>query len=391
MLRGELTRPEIRIVRVPMANSLASSLDAVKVYPSQQDVPDDQMVPSLVYSGSRNWTMTVLEVIDRARETPGGAYVPNSTCARRFHSCTGDEDKVSCIDDFALGKFPVISCTMALGLGQNWKRVRMVVHMGRGDPASICQMVGRCGRDGKLGLAVLFMEKNRRGGKNHIDMFRRGAVQTDLDRMDALAITPLCLRVAFSLDNLLGYVPLWADNPSYIREVAREVAAGMPKCRCSNCAPVEAETLLECLTITNQDNFDMVMRDELAPPSKYNLKHKYPSRAAPVEKRKFTPANEAEIKEFTGLLFHDMIAYYDNIVSPGGSVQGCDLFDEDDCVAILANLDNISDAPSLRNIVGGECFVGQLEWLHKWICDFRTSATHTRSIATQGPAASKKS
>ncbi|POW04143.1 hypothetical protein PSHT_11373 [Puccinia striiformis] len=110
-------------------------------------------------------------------------------------------------------------------------------------------------------------------------MFRRGAVQTDLDRMDALAITPLCLRVAFSLDNLLGYVPLWADDPSYIREVAREVAAGMPKCRCSNCAPVEAETLLECLTITNQDNFDMVMRDELAPPSKYNLKHKYPSRA----------------------------------------------------------------------------------------------------------------
>ncbi|POW04136.1 hypothetical protein PSHT_11374 [Puccinia striiformis] len=86
-----------------------------------------------------------------------------------------------------------------------------------------------------------------------------------------------------------------------------------------------------------------------------------------------------------------MIAYYDNVVSPGGSVQGCDLFDEDDCVAILANLDNISDAPSLRNIVGGECFVGQLEWLHKWICDFRTSATHTRSIATQGPAASKKS
>ncbi|KAI7949393.1 hypothetical protein MJO28_008214 [Puccinia striiformis f. sp. tritici] len=391
MLRGELTRPEIRIVRVPMANSLASSLDAVKVYPSQQDVPDDQMVPSLVYSGSRNRTMTVLEVIDRACETPGGAYVPNSTCARRFHSCTGDEDKVSCIDDFALGKFPVISCTMALGLGQNWKRVRMVVHMGRGDPASICQMVGRCGRDGKLGLAVLFMEKNRRGGKNHIDMFRCGAVQTDLDRMDALAITPLCLRVAFLLDNLLGYVPLWADDPSYIREVAREVAAGMPKCRCSNCAPVEAETLLECLTITNQDNFDMVMRDELAPPSKYNLKHKYPSRAAPVKKRKFTPADEAEIKEFTGLLLHDMIASYDNVVSPGGSVQGCDLFDEDDCVAILANLDNISDAPSLRNIVGGECFVGQLEWLHKWICDFRTSATHTQSIATQGPAASKKS
>jgi superfamily II DNA helicase RecQ len=90
---------------------------------------------------------------------------------------------------------------MALGLGQNWKRVRMVAHMGRGDPASICQMVGRCGRDGSPGLAVMFVEKTRRGGKNRLDQFVRDAPQNDLDRMDALAITPLCLRVSFYIDN----------------------------------------------------------------------------------------------------------------------------------------------------------------------------------------------
>ncbi|KNE90859.1 hypothetical protein PSTG_15725, partial [Puccinia striiformis f. sp. tritici PST-78] len=55
---------------------------------------------------------------------------------------------------------------MALGLGQNWKRVRKVVHMGKGDPASTSQMIGRCGRDGRPGLAVLFVEKTRRKGKN---------------------------------------------------------------------------------------------------------------------------------------------------------------------------------------------------------------------------------
>ncbi|KAA1103186.1 ATP-dependent DNA helicase sgs1 [Puccinia graminis f. sp. tritici] len=203
ILRGELTRPEIRILRFPMANSLASSLDLIKVFPSSKEVADLDMVPSLVYSGSRNRTATVLDVIDRARETPGGALQPDSLCARRFHSCTGDEDKITCVEDFASGSFPVISCTMALGLGQNWKRVRMVAHMGRGDPASICQMIGRCGRDGKKGLAILFVEKTRRNGKNHIDRFVRGATQTDLDRMDALAITTLCLRVAFALDNRL--------------------------------------------------------------------------------------------------------------------------------------------------------------------------------------------
>jgi len=184
-----------------MDYSLASALDVIKIFPSKKDVPDSSMVPTLVYSGSRNRTLTVLEVIDRARETPGGAFIANSSCARRFHSCTGEGDKVTCVDDFAQGKFPVISCTMALGLGQNWKRVRFVSHLGCGDPASIGQMIGRCGRDGKKGLAVMFVEKTRRGGKNHIDQFVRDSPQSDPDRMDALAITPLCIRVCFSIDN----------------------------------------------------------------------------------------------------------------------------------------------------------------------------------------------
>ncbi|KAH9466977.1 hypothetical protein Pst134EB_002014 [Puccinia striiformis f. sp. tritici] len=148
MIKGELTRPEIRMIRLTMTKSLASSLDVINLFPSCRDVPDDKMVPALVYSGSRNCTMTVMEVMDLACETPGGAYRPNSSCIRRFHSCTGDEDKKTCAKDFASGKFPVISCSMALGLGQNWKRVRMVAHVGQGDPANIFQMIGRCGRAG---------------------------------------------------------------------------------------------------------------------------------------------------------------------------------------------------------------------------------------------------
>jgi ATP-dependent DNA helicase RecQ len=207
ILRGELTRPEIRIIRVTMDYSLASTLDLVKLFPSSKDVLDDDLVPSLIYSSSRNRTLTAMAVIDMARETPGAAFMPPSTCIRRFHSCTGDQDKVDCIDDFASGRFPLISCTMALGLGQNWKRVRLVVHIGRGDPASVCQMIGRCGRDGRPGLAIMLVEKNLRNGKNSVDQFAPGALQTDPDRMDALAITPVCLRIAFSLDNLYVFVP----------------------------------------------------------------------------------------------------------------------------------------------------------------------------------------
>jgi hypothetical protein len=47
-----------------MLKSLASSLDVIRVFPSAKDVANQDMVPCLVYSGSRNRTMTVLEVID---------------------------------------------------------------------------------------------------------------------------------------------------------------------------------------------------------------------------------------------------------------------------------------------------------------------------------------
>jgi superfamily II DNA helicase RecQ len=212
IIRAELTRPKIRIVRIPMEGSMVSCHDLIKVFPSVNDVSNEDLVPTLVYSGSRNRTLTALEVISMARETPADSMNPSSTCALRYHSCTGDLDKNDCVEDFATGKVPIVSCTMALGLGQNWKRVRMVVHMGRGDPASVVQMIGRCGRDGRPGLAILFVEKNRRNGKNSVDEFHNDAIQSDDDRMDALAVTPVCLRVAFSIDNLYVYLVVLPDS-----------------------------------------------------------------------------------------------------------------------------------------------------------------------------------
>ncbi|EHS63911.1 uncharacterized protein PGTG_20892 [Puccinia graminis f. sp. tritici CRL 75-36-700-3] len=67
MIHGELTRPEIRIIRIPMEKSLASSLDLIKLFPSASDVSNSDLVPSLVYSGSRNRTLTVMEVIHPCR------------------------------------------------------------------------------------------------------------------------------------------------------------------------------------------------------------------------------------------------------------------------------------------------------------------------------------
>ncbi|KAA1098389.1 ATP-dependent DNA helicase sgs1 [Puccinia graminis f. sp. tritici] len=387
-LHGELTRPEIRMIRVTMENSLASSLDAIKLFPSSKDVPDDQMVPGLVYSGSRNRTLTVLEVIDRARETPGKAFLPNGLCARRFHSCTGDKDKVTTVDDFANGVYPVVSCTMALGLGQNWKRVRMVAHMGRGDPASICQMIGRCGRDGKAGLAVMFVEKTRRGGKNRIEQFVRGEPQNDLDRMDAMAITPLCLRVAFAMDNTDGYVPLWADDPNYLQEVARQEKAGMCACRCSNCETEKSDRLLEHLVHANLSNFDSILDDTFSTSQPYNLRHKYPQKKTTMRKRKFTEADDQEISDFSARLVGDLSQHYDDHIAPEGTILASHFFGEEDCKAILASIDSIYSGNDLRGVIGGDCFPGESDWIYQWLCDFKSSGTMQQS--SSGPLPKKR-
>ena len=73
--------------------------------------------------------------------------------------------KVNSISQFTNKKYPYVTCTMALVLGQNWKQVHKVFHMGRANPSNICQMMGRFGRDRRPGLAVLFMEKKQRNEK----------------------------------------------------------------------------------------------------------------------------------------------------------------------------------------------------------------------------------
>ncbi|POV97186.1 hypothetical protein PSTT_15216 [Puccinia striiformis] len=276
LIKGELTRPEIRIIRVPMAKSLASSLDAIKLIPSSRNVADERWSPTLVYSGSRNRTMTLMEVISLGRETPGSADTPDSKCVRRFHSCTGDEDKVTCAADFAAGKFPVISCTMALGLGQNWKRIGWTPWQSPSLPPS---------------------------------SFFHGQLMW------------ICTPVA--------------DDPLYLSEQAREVKMGMPICKCSNCAPEAAEKVIQALAVANKSNFDNILNDTFTTPEIYNLSSKYPAKSSSHKKGSFA----------------------------GGILQPSDLFDKDECDAILASLDNINEIKDVRGVIGGESFTGQTEWV----------------------------
>lgn len=108
-------------------------------------------------------------MVSKDRGTPQDAYNGNSKCIQRYHSVTSEQDQVTQVDDFGKQKFPMLSSTSALGLGQNWTMVRLVVVMGAMDPAESNQMGGRAGRGGNEGVVILLVQPTMTKGKNLLE------------------------------------------------------------------------------------------------------------------------------------------------------------------------------------------------------------------------------
>ncbi|KAH9448797.1 hypothetical protein Pst134EA_028094 [Puccinia striiformis f. sp. tritici] len=372
LVKGELTQPELRIIRVYMNNSMNSCTDLADLFPLESEVPNSSVVPSLIYCGTRHRTIQVMKILDKARRSGGRSLRPRSTFIRRFHAMTGDKDKVKVVEDYAKGVFPIISCTMALGMGQNWSRVRSVIQMGRADPSSICQMIGRCGRDGRPGLAIMLVEKTRKGGKNSVEEFNTNAEQGHDDRMDALAITPVCLRIAFAIDNELGYIPLSVTDPSYIKEQAREKEQKFATCHCSNCDPQGTEGLMRHIKSMTVKNMDEYLMKDWPPENLEPVGHS--------KKRKRggdTNSFGKKIKLSVPLqkILSDQLASEFNILfkktyRKKQLFNASNLFGQTHIDKIIHSFGKINGIAGLRKVIGGRLIPGQLELLNSAIEDF---------------------
>ncbi|KAA1074687.1 hypothetical protein PGT21_015904 [Puccinia graminis f. sp. tritici] len=377
MIDGELTRPELRLIRITMQSTLSSCDDLLRIFAPCSFTSAADSVPMIIYSGTRNRTFQVMKVVNEAWNTRNHQYDPIDGFIRRYHSVTSDEDKLRVMDDFGAGRVPVISATMALGLGQNLKRVRCVVHMGRGDPAAIGQMVGRCGRDGNIGLGLLFMEPTRKNGRNLATDFGRGLEQDDDARMDALAVTKVCLRIALNIDNKLGYIPLEPDDPRVMEERLREIRLGFAKCKCSSCAPDEANSLMKVIQQMTILNFDSMLEDPSSIP-------KDPTVVTMTRKRKSNgpkgscayPKHVAE--DLQKHLVHRFEAFYLDHLGPKAEFPPEVFFGLDEAVALVGSIDQIragdtNDLKLMERLIGGQCFDGQMASLDQAITDWTQS------------------
>lgn len=202
IIQGELTRPELRFIRLYLTHPLDSALDLTRILGHHSKVSNENFPPMLIYSGTQNGTLTAAEVACKARGRPEDAYNGNSEFIRRYHSVTGEKDKITRAKEYGEGRFPVMSSTSALGLGQNWTRVSVVVILGAMDPSQQVQMGGRAGRGDSEGLVILFVQPQMANDTDKSNDDRPAKEVTNEDRMHAFRKTPCCIRAAYSVDNL---------------------------------------------------------------------------------------------------------------------------------------------------------------------------------------------
>ncbi|KAH9823582.1 hypothetical protein DFH28DRAFT_880833 [Melampsora americana] len=202
MLEGKLVREEIRLIQIPLEFPSKPGNDIQRFFAPKSIIEGSKKPRTLVYSNTQNKTLEIHQAVHMAREDMDNRFNGSSTLIRRFHAVTGSKDKDNHTEVYGRGEVAIMACTMALGLGSDWPQTRRVLTIGRMDPSVLGQMVGRAGRDGRSAAGIMLVETNRANGKNQVSQFTDPYKMTNDNRMDAFALTPVCLRVAFQVDNV---------------------------------------------------------------------------------------------------------------------------------------------------------------------------------------------
>ncbi|KAH9807948.1 hypothetical protein DFH28DRAFT_1137505 [Melampsora americana] len=228
-------------------------------------IGDSELVPSLVYCHTQNDTYLALKAINSARQNKNNSYNGLSSSVQRYHASTCPTDKARRSEDFGNAKFSTMTCTNALGLGQNWTRVRRVIIMGQLDPMKVLQMTGRGGRDGRPSVAFLIANPPSKTDMESLMVLPHQTQQDNDHNMHAMSMTEVCLRVAFAILLRCGYVPLSKTDQPVLNETQRQADAGMAPCLCSNCNSNAAKFFLHQQKTLTASNFTELVLQKNVP------------------------------------------------------------------------------------------------------------------------------
>ncbi|KAH9806905.1 hypothetical protein DFH28DRAFT_918562, partial [Melampsora americana] len=274
---------------------------------------------SLIYSGSRNGTLEAMKVVNKAQGTPRGEEDPDSTLIRRYHSCIGKKEKLREIEGYTNDEFPIISCTNALGLGQDWPSVMQVVVLGRMGLPELAQLFGR-----------------------------------------------------------IGVIPCDINDQRVLAEQAREKARDFPLCKCSNCNSEAANMLVHNMPRLSKSNYLQAMDDVYSvegflDPSKdrgreeERTKNKHAK--APKKRSQVLDIYLEELADEL-VLVYDL--FYKDKLGDDGYYFGSDYFALDRAHRILENMDNITCEDDIKGVMGGDIIKGGVKVVFEHIMQWQT-------------------
>ncbi|KAH9821925.1 hypothetical protein DFH28DRAFT_854395, partial [Melampsora americana] len=257
-------------------------------------------------------------------------------------------------------------------------------------PSSVAQMIGRCGRDGRPGVGIMLVEEKRggAGAKNHVQEFGNPKSWSDDNRMDALAITRVPLRVAMAVDNMpcsVGHIPISFEDNAYKVEAVRQRQMGFSPCLCSNCEPDMALDFLDRQHQATSANMTDVILGRLSgpichhkccPPSVLNNEPDFKKILTCTAKDSIRsmPVFQALVKN----LISDVDELY-NRTNPDGNfvIRMQVLFNEvDHAWPIAKNADIIAQGVSLRAFLGSEAIDGIFECILQCISKWQRSSLY---------------
>ncbi|EFP82690.1 uncharacterized protein PGTG_08886 [Puccinia graminis f. sp. tritici CRL 75-36-700-3] len=202
--------------------------------------------------------------------------------------------------------------------------------------------------------------------------------------MDALAITRVCLRVAFAIDNKYGYVPLSETDPNYVAEINREKLCQFPPCRCTNCNIDSGIKLIENLKELSRHNFDDVMNDRFKFTEDSIIESKKRKQTRRVENSLLgAESNKALVDKFKNYMLLYFREYYNARMGRSSRFSACDLFREEHVDAIILHFEDLDNLDTLERIIGGEVIDGQIQFLMNSIAKFKNDPDYQQHIVNQ--------
>ncbi|PLW44071.1 hypothetical protein PCASD_04830 [Puccinia coronata f. sp. avenae] len=131
------------------------------------------------------------------------------------------------------------------------------------------------------------------------------------------------------------------------------------------------------------------MANKFTRPFDVDLKSKYPARQSSRRKRKFTETKTAKLDTYQQILLSDLKEYYNSLDVSAGELDMDDLIGPDEAKNLAINYRQIESLGDVRELIGGECFAGQLQWILNQIQKFQTNQAAFKSFLDSTPVLQK--